>query len=72
MRQSMQRHSFKEAFKQIKKALWLPLVIPLTDLFHDVVSHGIRRLQGRAVGEVYLEVCIEFVRNRASIAKVHH
>ena len=54
----MQRHSFKKAFKQIKKAFWLPLVIPLTDSFHDVISDGIRSLQGRALGEVYLEVSI--------------
>ena len=59
MRQSMQRHLFKKAFKQIKEAFWLPLVIPLTDSFHNVISDGIRSLQGWALGEVYLEVSIE-------------
>ena len=37
MRLSMQGHTCKEAFEQIKKAPWLPL----TNLCHDVVSHGI-------------------------------
>ena len=34
----MQGHSYKEAFEQIKEALWLPLVIPLMNLFHDMLS----------------------------------
>ena len=43
------------------------------DSFHDVISDGIRSLQGRALGEVYLEVSIELVRSlRALIAIVHH
>ena len=58
---SMQRHSFKKAFKQIKEAFGLPLVVPLTDSLHDVIPDSIRRLQGWALGEVYLKTSIEIV-----------
>ena len=57
------RQSLERARHELKKK----------DSFHDVISDGIRSLQGRALGEVYLEVSIELVRSlRALIAIVHH